>query len=327
MTRQKSGSRFAFTLIELLVVIAIIAILIALLVPAVQKVRAAAASTQCRNNLKNMGLAFHMHHDNYKAFPSGGGSYGSYVRDMVGGTPGNYEVQTLGWAYQILPYIEQGVLWGLPTAQDFDVPSTPIPLYFCPAVGNPRVISSYPAPWNVRAQNDYAANGGSCGSMGNMSSGGANAITNCLGGSYNTNTFDGAIVPSVRFSGTKRTMANITDGPSNVIMVGEKYLSQQALASQMDCNQDQGYIDGWDNDAVVWSVGDNFSGTLPSRVPGWFMNSPTMCEGKFGSIHNGGCHMVFCDGVVRMISYDIDPLIFQFMCRINDNNAVDVPPG
>src|SRR3954468_2362390 len=107
MFRQlASRARRGFTLIELLVVIAIIAILIALLVPAVQKVREAAARTQCINNLKQIGLAMQMNHDTVKAFPSGGWGWNWIGCPGQGTDP----KQPGGWLYNVLPYVEQGNL-------------------------------------------------------------------------------------------------------------------------------------------------------------------------------------------------------------------------
>src|SRR5262249_33665429 len=145
--------RPGFTLIELLVVIAIIAILIGLLVPAVQQVREAANRATCFNNLKQMGLAVHNHHDTYKVFPTHGDD-GTIVR--VNGTPAiatSNPYQRAGVFFQILPFIEQQNVFNL--TSDAAIRSTPIPLYFCPSRRGPTFRNNL-AGTNPQALCDYA---------------------------------------------------------------------------------------------------------------------------------------------------------------------------
>jgi prepilin-type N-terminal cleavage/methylation domain-containing protein/prepilin-type processing-associated H-X9-DG protein len=140
-TRGKRG----FTLVELLVVIAIIGILVALLLPAIQAAREAARRTQCRNNLKNIGLAIHNFHDTYNFFPMGGtepeAKITFYLRDSGTATeanrkgpPNGPKEQGLGWMYQILPYLEEGAIKGI--IRNDDLAQQIIALYNCPSRRN-----------------------------------------------------------------------------------------------------------------------------------------------------------------------------------------------
>ena len=133
MGPRPSSMRSAFTLIELLVVIAIIAILIALLVPAVQKVRDAAARTQCINNLKQLGLGLHGYHDAVKKFPPG--QYNPLGQDA---NPFNRSC----WMQPILPYVDQlpaydrwnawGVTWATQVTENWNAQT----VFMCPADPN-----------------------------------------------------------------------------------------------------------------------------------------------------------------------------------------------
>ena len=134
MLRWKRFSQplYGFTLVELLVVIAIIGILVALLLPAVQAAREAARRTQCKNQLKQIGLAIQNHVDSRGVFPTGGAGIYPNIEDyVVNGTPLGPDKQGLNWCYQILPYLEQGALHGIVT--QVQLQAATIPLYVCPS--------------------------------------------------------------------------------------------------------------------------------------------------------------------------------------------------
>jgi prepilin-type N-terminal cleavage/methylation domain-containing protein/prepilin-type processing-associated H-X9-DG protein len=302
--------RKGFTLIELLVVIAIIAILIGLLLPAVQKVREAANRSKCQNNLKQMGLGFINHHDVYKCFPSGGLDWTVNNRIFLpSGGPATYEKQSWGCFYQLLPFIEQDNVWK--NTDDNVVGSTPIIIYFCPSVRGPTIFNYQQNGANTRrAMMDYSACGGTWGSY---SSSGGNAL-------------DGAVVPTQSASGTKRRISDIIDGTSNTLMIGEKFLDGQAVnKTAPTCNDDQGYVDGWDNDTICYANGDNPAAgptITPQKIDPSVANNST-CGHWFGSIHPGGCQVVFCDGSVHSISYNIDANTWKWICGIKDGQTVD----
>src|SRR5713226_5137815 len=130
--------RRGFTLIELLVVIAIIGVLIALLLPAVQKVRETGNRVVCTNNLKQIGLAFQNHHSILGIFPDGGERWDDLEPTRLNGGPVMAPMQYWGWAYQVLPYIEQKDVWVQSTGRA--IRSTLIKAYFCPTRRAPMLV-------------------------------------------------------------------------------------------------------------------------------------------------------------------------------------------
>jgi prepilin-type N-terminal cleavage/methylation domain-containing protein len=131
-----TARRRAFTLVEVLVVISIIGVLVALLLPAIQAAREAARQTQCRNSLRQIGLAVHGHATAHGVFPTGGaGVYPKIEHYVSGSRPYGPDKQGLGWAYQILPFVEQTPLQGL--VKQVDLQAAVIPLYVCPSRRSP----------------------------------------------------------------------------------------------------------------------------------------------------------------------------------------------
>lgn len=303
---MKRSAHHGFTLVEILVVIAIIAILVGLLLPAVQSARESARRTQCANNFKQIGLAVQAHVQSFGAFPNGGVMY-STPRTMLGGSPATFDKQNWTWQYQILPYLEQFPLWSNP--DDLAVGATPIATYFCPTRRPPTMFSVLTGTWGprIRAQGDYAANGGTNNSGGD-------------GGGVYGNGSDGPVC--VRTVAT-RMPAHLKDGLSNTILAGEKRMNVSWL-TQQQADDDDGYVGGFQDDVIRWgAVGTPYGDLVPAPDFNdviWPLTFPRIWQ--FGSSHVLGANFVACDGAVRFKAFTIDPNVFSGLCGIKDGKPV-----
>jgi prepilin-type N-terminal cleavage/methylation domain-containing protein/prepilin-type processing-associated H-X9-DG protein len=271
MRFRPTKTRAGFTLIELLVVIAIIAILIGLLVPAVQKVREAAARTQCINNIKQMALAMHMYQDTYKKLPAGWST-------NTGAAPSPY----WSWSCLILPYIEQGPLYNQiaplvpPTAgsgNTLALPSTPpagsivlsvVPIYQCPSDGTGTVNGNF----NGYTKNNYVINRWVLGPDGNSNP-------------------------------TRMAVQTIPDGSSNTILIGERDMQTNVAGVSLLRH----------NNTSASFEGRMGSGISPQPPAGSVFTTGSNQRLAYSSLHTGGCNFALADGSVHFItsSLDCDP--------------------
>jgi prepilin-type processing-associated H-X9-DG protein len=330
-------------LIELLVVIAIIAVLIALLLPAVQSAREAARRSQCKNSLKQLGLALHNYHEMANMFPPGK-IWNRVLRcDVVADPANTWSVgNSFSWRVMILPQMEQMPIYNsinmnewsfgdCPPMQGLSVwnlaRTTIIPAYLCPS------DSTDP---KRGGNNDVGTNYGGIYASGITRTNGLCpyppiqqlAGTECPTFFANpTSAADTNLYAGMSMRGRK--LGDISDGASNVPLVGEIYRLKaffeiRAGASRNRCRR--------------WIEENGFCGADGSRQPNcpirddidWADTSDGQGGGSIGgravsSLHTGGAQILFADGAVRFINDGIDGIQWRQLCSIQGNETVQLP--
>ena len=273
--------RRAFTLVELLVVIAIIGTLIALLLPAVQSAREAARRSQCANNLRQLALAFQQHHAAQNYFPTGGHDWdlAPVYRD---GRPVVGENQPAGWGFQVLPYIEGQTAW----SQGAIVAIGSVhPLFFCPSRRDPQAFQrpdKYKPPLTggtlTHALSDYAA----------------------------SNREQTGIVRRY----TPLEIAEVTDGLSHTLLVGDKRLNVRQLGEPQD-DDNEGYTVGWNEDTI----------RRTDEPPRPDHDGGEDGEKLFGSSHPAVFNAALADGSVQAVSYEVAAEAFERLGNRSDGQG------
>lgn len=323
----------AFTLVELLVVIAIIGILVSLLLPAVQAAREAARRIQCSNHLKQIGLGYQGVHDAHGNFPTGG--WGPHwVGDPLRGFG---KEQASGWAYNILPFIEEAALHALPDDGKPDeitpeqrqraasMIQTSISVYNCPsrrpAFPTPYILGSgwdtYDAErTNIVARSCYASNGGS-----NFWNGSAyprnyqDAETFSWFDEVNAEEYE-QLANGISAYRSEVRIRDVVDGTSKTVAVGEKYLNPDDYLTGQDGADNHSMYQGSDWDVIRWG-----SQTPRRDTPGL---TGVVEWQRFGSNHTSGVNVVMCDGSVRSLSFSVSQPIMALLTNRADEQILDM---
>lgn len=337
--RQLHSSRHhsGFTLIELLVVIAIIAVLIALLLPAVQQARESARRSQCKNNLKQLGLGLHNYHDSHKVFPAASWSLKSCINTATFvGDPSPKDAS--GWV-SVLPYLDQAAITtkynynqaasdaiasgaGNPNAVAGNpntngngaIVATLLPIFLCPSDPNLKTqvpdsqfysigFNSNPAATLRGARTNY------------------DFSTNCT---VNCNLWRTLNSTQRNMFGENSStgLRDLRDGASTTIMVCETTLD--VTNGEGNC---WGYR-GWVMNGLDPTCTQQTAGGVPAGINRWLRGTGASTPnqlgswGWVGSLHSGGCHFTMGDGAVRFVSQSISITTLINLSRIQDRNPV-----
>jgi type II secretory pathway pseudopilin PulG len=327
------------------VVIAIIGILVALLLPAIQAAREAARRSQCINNLKQLGLASHLFVDTYGFFPSAGwGDWWVGCPDQPMG-----ERQPGSWAYQLMGFIEetaraqvgQGFKCGDANSRAAigKMVATAVPTFYCPTR---RAAQPYPwtnqsntnfDPQPLAGKSDYACNLGDVRVFGTDI--GPNSVAEY--DTYPWKYSGPAFVANVRtlsnncptghtgiaFQRSTISFNQITDGATFTYLYGEKNLNPDHYEDCQTGNDDQSMYNGTDRD----NIRTTFVQVTPTGITLGYPPKPDTpgveYTWQFGGPHPGGWTAVYCDGSVRYLSYDMNPMLHDWMGNRQDGNAID----
>lgn len=323
MTIKKNKIRQGFTLIELLVVIAIIAILVALLLPAVQQAREAARRSSCKNNLMQLGIALTNYEYTWETLPIGSSNDSGPVKNVRGAG------HVVGWLVGLSPYFEQRAVYqnfqfqyGVYAQANAQIAEHPVSALTCPSYPGSGEVEFSAADYdeNGKSEEDFVESDEELEEVEQSSDPGSFLLSGRVAyTNYSGNTGSENVPIDVENNGVFMLnrairMAEVRDGLSNTIFVGEKTYGGFKL----------GWISG--TRASLANTAVPINSTIVSSAGSWggdHLEPADVFEtGGFGSAHTGGCQVVLGDTAVRFISESISPDVLRMLGNRDDGELI-----